>query len=86
MIRTHTPGLRFTYNKYLKSHPGLKGKVTLEFTIAPSGSIIDLEIVGSTIGISDFDCDILNQIMSWKFDNTNLKGNDKTTVPFTFSE
>ncbi len=86
VIRTHTPGLRHTYNKYLKTNPGFKGKVTMKFTIAPSGSIIELVVVASTTGVSDFDSEIRDQIKSWKFESVKSKANDKVTVPFTFSE
>ncbi len=86
VIRQHTPGLRHTYNKYLKLHPGFKGKVTLRFSIAPSGSIVQLDIAGSTTGVSDFDSEIQNKVRSWRFEPIKGKANDVVTVPFTFSE
>jgi len=86
VIRQHTPGLRHTYNKHLKTHPGFKGKVTLRFSIAPSGSIVQLTIVGSTTGVSEFDQEILGKVKSWRFEPIKGKANDVVTVPFTFSE
>lgn len=86
VIRQHTPGLRHTYNKHLKTNPGFKGKVTLRFSIAPSGSIVQLTIAGSTTGVSAFDEEIVNKVRSWRFEPIKGKANDVVTVPFTFSE
>jgi TonB family protein len=86
VIRQHTPGLRHTYNKYLKTNPGFKGKVTLKFSIAPSGSIVELTIVGTTTGVPDFDQEIRGKVKSWRFEPIKGKANDVVTVPFTFSE
>src|SRR4051812_7542422 len=86
VIRQHTPGLRHTYNKYLKTSPGFKGKITLKFAIAPSGSIVELTIVGSTTGVNDFDQEIRDKVRTWKFEPIKGKANDVVTVPFTFSE
>lgn len=86
VIRQHTPGLRHTYNKYLKTNPGFKGKVTLKFAIAPSGSIVELTIMGTTTGVSEFDQEVRNKVRTWKFEPVKGKSNDVVTVPFTFSE
>jgi TonB family protein len=86
VIRQHTPGLRHTYNKYLKTNPGFKGKVTLKFAIAPSGSIVELTITGTTTGVSEFDEEVRNKVRTWRFEPVKGKSNDVVTVPFTFSE
>ncbi len=86
VIRQHTPGLRHTFEKYLKLQPGFKGKVSFHFIIAPSGSIIELTIVSSTTGNSDFDQEIRDKVKTWRFEPTKGKGNDAVNVPFNFSE
>ncbi len=86
VIRQHTPGLRHTYNKYLKTNPGFKGKITLKFAIAPSGAIVDLTIVGTTTGVSEFDQEVRDKVRTWRFEPIKGKANDVVTVPFTFSE
>jgi TonB family protein len=86
VIRQHTPGLRHTYNKYLKTNPGFKGKITLKFAIAPSGSIVELTIVGTTTGVGEFDSEIRDKVRTWRFEPVKGKSNDVVTVPFTFSE
>lgn len=86
VIRQHTPGLRHTYNKYLKTNPGFKGKITLKFAIAPSGSIVELTIVGTTTGVNEFDQEVRDKVRTWRFEPVKGKSNDVVTVPFTFSE
>ena len=86
VIRQHTPGLRHTFNKFLKLNPGFKGKVTLKFTIAPSGAIVELAIISSTTGVSEFDSEVRDKVKSWRFEPVKGRANDHVTVPFTFSE
>jgi TonB family protein len=86
VIRQHTPGLRHTYNKYLKTNPGFKGKITLKFAIAPSGAIVELTIVATTTGVGEFDQEVRDKVRTWRFEPIKGKANDVVTVPFTFSE
>ena len=86
VIRQHQPGLRHTYTKFLKINPGFKGKVTLKFAIAPSGSIVELTIVSSTTGVSEFDQEVRGNVKTWRFEPIKGKANDIVTVPFNFSE
>lgn len=85
VVRSRTPGLRHIYNKALKSKPGFSGKVTLRFTIAPSGKIINMSILSSTTGYSDFDSKVKAKVKRWVFGKIK-SGNTTVTIPFTFSE
>ena len=85
VVRTRTPGLRHIYNKYLKKKPGLEGKVTLKFTIAPGGEVISIAVVSSTTGHGEFDNDIKNAVGRWTFSKVK-SGNTTVTIPFTFTE
>ncbi len=86
VIRSHSPGLRHIYNTYLRMHTGMKGKVTLRFAISPSGQVVDVGQVSSSTESTDFDTQISEQIMSWRFEPVKSLGNDLVTVPFNFSE
>ncbi len=86
VVRSHAPGLRHIYNGFLRLHPGLRGKVSLVFAIAPSGRVIDAGLAGSTTGAEDFDSQVLAQVREWRFDPVSAVGNDEVTVPFSFSE
>jgi TonB family protein len=86
VIRSHAPGLRHTYNGYLKRSPGMAGKLNLSFSIAPSGDVVELAVASSTTGDAGFDAEIARQVKAWRFDPVKAVGNDHVTVPFTFSE
>ncbi|MEO7424985.1 MAG: AgmX/PglI C-terminal domain-containing protein [Fibrobacteria bacterium] len=86
VIRAHSSGLRHVYNTHLKLRPGLAGKVTLRFAIAPSGAVVDVGLAGSTTDNAAFDAEILRQVIAWRFEPVKAPGNDLVTVPFNFSE
>ncbi len=85
VVRQRTPGLRHTYNKFLKKKPGFQGKVTLKFTIAPGGEVISISIASSTTGYGEFDGEIKKAVSRWTFSKVK-SGNTTVTIPFTFSE
>ncbi|MDR0518011.1 MAG: TonB family protein [Fibromonadaceae bacterium] len=85
VINQRMPGLRRIYNQHLKTNPGLTGKVTIKFTIAPGGDIVSINIVSSTTGDSKFDEAIKNAVQTWKW-KAIKSGNTTPTIPFNFSE
>ena len=85
IVNKRTPGLEKIYNKFLEKRNGFAGKVSLKFTIAPSGKIISISIASSTTGYSEFDSEIKNAVSRWTF-NKVKSGNTTVTIPFTFSE
>jgi TonB family protein len=86
VIRSHGPGLRHAYNSFLKRYPGLAGKLSLSFSIAPGGEVVELAVVSSTTRAADFDAEVGRLVRGWRFDAVKAPGNDHVTVPFTFSE
>ena len=85
VVRQRTPGLRHIYNKHLKKNPGFQGKVTLRFTIAPGGEILNITVVSSTTNYGVFDNEIREAVGRWTF--TKIKsGNTTVTIPLTFTE
>jgi TonB family protein len=86
VIRRHMPGLRHLYNKHLKLHPGFRGKISVEFSLAPSGAVLALRVISTTTDVPDFDRAVLAQIGTWRFEPVKGRSNDMVTVPFTFSE
>ena len=85
VVRQRTPGLRHIFNKSLKEKPGFQGKVTLKFTIAPSGEIINISIVSSTTGFGKFDREIKSAVSLWMFSKVN-EGKTTVIISFTFTE
>lgn len=86
VIRSHAPGLRHAYNSYLKRYPGMAGKLSVSFSIAPGGDVVELAVLSSTTGAADFDAEVGRMVRSWRFDPVKAPGNDHVTVPFNFSE
>ena len=85
VVRSKQGGLRFAYNKYLKTTPGMAGVVTVKFTITPQGDVVSATVVKSTTGNSEFDSDILDKVKTWKWEVIK-GGNTPVTIPLTFSE
>jgi TonB family protein len=85
VVSARMPGLRNTYNHYLEFKPGFSGKVTLKFTIAPGGDIINISIVSSTTGYSEFDNAVKHIVSTWKW-KVIKSGNTTQTIPFDFTD
>ncbi|MEN9355123.1 MAG: hypothetical protein RL318_2448 [Fibrobacterota bacterium] len=81
VIRAHVGGFRFSYEKYLKQNPDVGGKISLKFTIAPSGDIVSISVAGSSTGVPALDDDIKEKARRMKFD-TIEKGNVTVTYAF----
>lgn len=84
VFRQRTPGLRHIYNKFLKKKPGFEGRLVLQLTIAPDGSITNAVVKSSTTGYDDFDAEIKTAVSRWKFEKSD--GITSVTIPFEFSE
>jgi TonB family protein len=86
VVNQRVNSFKSIYSKYLKNKPGFSGKVTLRFTVAPSGDIISIGVVSSTTGYPEFDEAIKNEVATWKWEEAIKSGNATPTIPFNFSE
>ncbi len=87
VVASYMGGLRYLYNKELRTNPSLYGKVTVMFEIAPSGQVIQTAVLSSSLQQSkSLEEAILVNIQSWKFSQAPQEsGNIKVTYPFIFS-
>ena len=85
VVRQRTPGLRHIYNKFLKKRDGFAGKVVLKLTIAPDGEVVNIAIVSSNTGYSEFDDQIKEAVSRWFFSKVE-SGNTTVTIPFAFAD
>lgn len=85
VIRQHIGGFQYTYQKYLRDNPGLGGKISLKFTIAPSGDIIAISVVSSNTGNGELDDEIKDKARRMKFDQIE-KGNVTVTYAFVLDK
>ncbi len=67
VILSYMGRVTYTYNKYLKQNPDLRGKVIVEMTIAASGEVTDCRIVTSTVNNPAFEQDLLKVVSSFRF-------------------
>jgi TonB family protein len=85
VIRSHMGGFRYSYEKFLRANPKLGGKISLKFTIAPSGDIVAISIVKSATGSAALDQEIMEKAKRMKFDQIE-KGNVTITYTLTLDK
>jgi TonB family protein len=85
IVASYRGGIDFIYKKTLRENPLLKGVLTVEFTIAPSGEVTRCRVVSSTLNDPSFENLLIRRILQWKF--PPLPGGENTTVtyPLEFS-
>jgi TonB family protein len=59
--------IRFAYNRALRQNPTLKGTVTLEFTIIPSGDVTTCRVVSSTLKDALLEDQLVKRFLQLKF-------------------
>jgi hypothetical protein len=81
------PNMRYAYNAFLRDKTGLKGKITIKFTIGQNGSVIYAKVVNSTLNYCPMEKKELSIIAKTNFEEINV-GKGLTTViyPFVFSQ
>ncbi|OHE57318.1 MAG: hypothetical protein A2Z47_03005 [Thermodesulfovibrio sp. RBG_19FT_COMBO_42_12] len=85
VIKSHRGSIDFAYRKALRSDPTLKGIISIEFILAPDGTIISARVVSSTVGDPAFEEDVLKRVKTWKFPAYPDSGNTIVTYPIEFS-
>jgi outer membrane biosynthesis protein TonB len=48
--------------------------------------VVDVGLAGSTTSAPEFDAQVIQKVMAWRFEPVKAVGNDMVTVPFNFSE
>lgn len=71
------------YNRARRKNPGLKGKIVLELTIAPSGAVTAIRIVSSELQDPDLETRLLKRIKQFKF-GAQVVEEVKVTYPIDF--
>jgi TonB family protein len=77
--------IKYLYEKYLKTNPNLRGKITIEFTIAANGFVSEARMIESTINHPELEQELLALVRRLKFDPIP-SGNVTTVFPFVFSK
>lgn len=77
-------GIKYLYDKQLKSDPGLRGKIVVEFIIGASGHISSVKIVRSSLKSEALEGKIVRTIKRWAFRKVS-EGEFKVVFPFVFA-
>lgn len=83
VVNRHKTGIEYIYKKYLKTSPGMEGKIVVRFTIAASGFVTYSAVVASTMGHPGFEAEIAGRVMTWKFPEIE-SGEVTVDYPFVF--
>lgn len=81
VIRQNMAGIQYVYQKYVVNNPALGGKISLKFTIAPSGDIIVMSVAASNTGSRELDEEVADKARRMKFETID-KGNVTVTYAF----
>jgi TonB family protein len=84
IVSRETQRLKRVYEDWLKKDPALNGRLTIKFTILPSGSVSSVSIESSTTNNSEFDETIIRYIKRWQFPAVPDAGPVEVIYPFIF--
>lgn len=84
VINSQHGRVMYTYNKHLRQDPNMRGKVSVDVTIAANGRVTDVQVVESTIQNADFVRDLLTIIRQLRFPSIS-EGSITVNVPFVFN-
>jgi len=65
VILKHNKSIQHCYERQLKRNPGLRGKVTVRFTITTAGKVSKVEVVASTLSNRSVERCIVSRIRRW---------------------
>ncbi len=82
VVRAHINEVRYCYNQGLVRDPNLKGRVAVQFTIGPSGSVPAAVVQESSIKDQNVGQCIAKAVKRWKFPKPDGGGNVVVTYPF----
>lgn len=82
VVRAHINEVRYCYNQGLVRDPNLKGRVAIQFTIGPSGSVPAAVVQESSIKDANVGQCVAKAVKRWKFPKPDGGGNVVVTYPF----
>jgi hypothetical protein len=73
LVSAHNPAIQDCYRRQLKSIPTLRGKITIRFTISPSGHVVDAQVYSSSLTTESMSIElpameecILSKVRKWR--------------------
>ena len=83
-IRKQINKIRWCYQSAFQRNPDLEGKMTVQFIISPTGSVMRAKVLASTMGDSELARCVERKIQTWKFPAPKGGGVVKVNYPFVF--
>jgi len=84
VVKSQYARVMYTFNKYLRQDPNLRGKVSLDVTIAADGRVSNVIVSESTIDNAEFIRDLINIMRQLRFPPIN-DGTVTVNLPFVFN-
>jgi TonB family protein len=82
IVRAHINEVRYCYNQGLSRNPSLKGRVTIQFSINPSGDVSAARVAESTVKDTTVSQCIVKAVKRWRFPKPPGGSNAAVTYPF----
>jgi hypothetical protein len=81
-IRQHLNEVKYCYERELVRHPALGGRIAVQFTIGPTGSVITSVMQSSTLGNTPVESCIVQAVRRWDFPVQSGGGLTIVSYPF----
>jgi TonB family protein len=85
IIRRHINEVRFCYEQELAKRPALGGRITVQFTVAPSGQVITSQLRSSTMGDERVESCTVQAVRRWEFPQPPGGGVAVVSYPFVLT-
>ncbi len=84
IVREHMNEIRYCYEKELNRNPGLFGKIIMNWTIGPTGSVLNARKAASQMNNAAVEGCMARKIKRWKFPRPKGGGEVVVNYPFVF--
>jgi TonB family protein len=86
VVRSHVKEIRFCYERELQHEPGLHGRVSVRFVIAPHGRVATAGIAESSVAHAAVERCVADAVRRWEFPRAPGGGLTFVTYPFVLQE
>lgn len=83
VVNSQQGRIMYTYTKYMRTDPNMRGKVNVDITIEADGSVSNVQLVESTMNNNDFDREIMNILRRLHFEPIP-EGALTVNIPYVF--
>lgn len=84
VVRRNSGQLLFCYEKALQANPSLRGRLTLDWIVGPTGSVRSVEVASSSLKAKSVENCVVASVKKWKFPRPVGGVNVDVSYPFDF--